>query len=448
MLFRDDMISSLAASSPQHRPVPPPDSRQFWQFPLFLSESSPILPPSHSNTLSNTDHTTWQIIDFGLSKKYGNQGKEAMTETVGTVYTMAPEVIKGEYDEKCDVWSIGVIAFMLLSSSLPFYGKTRANVVRKILHGSYGFKGRRWKDISPPALDFIGQTLVQDPALRPSATAAMDADWFEKDTARMGNVLSGHEVVSSAVMDRVQASIQTFGRYSKLKKLALLVIAHKSSDEEIGFLRRLFLQRFDTEKSAANVSYPEFKEALKVYNYADDELVDMFTGIDIDGTGKVSYTEFLAATIEAHGSIEEERIAEAFDRIDCDDSGFITVANLKDLLGEEVSQSFLDDIIDEVDNDGDHSISYDEFLGLWDEKFDGKLRRNLEDVQSRRIRRESMIKVIPFTPEQLFDDDLTEDDVGTTSMDLSEASGDSSAPSSGGFFFAKEKEKSLRGVWI
>lgn len=64
-----------------------------------------------------------KVIDFGLSRKYAM--KEHLHDTVGTVYTMAPEVLKGDYTSKVDMWSIGVIAFMLLSSSLPFYGKNR-----------------------------------------------------------------------------------------------------------------------------------------------------------------------------------------------------------------------------------------------------------------------------------------------------------------------------------
>jgi calcium-dependent protein kinase len=99
---------------------------------------------------------------------------------------MAPEVIKGDYDEKCDVWSIGIIAFMLLSSSLPFYGKTRAHVVRRILQGKYTFKGRRWKEVSDEAKNFIETLLVQDPADRPSAAVALRHEWLQKDFAHDG----------------------------------------------------------------------------------------------------------------------------------------------------------------------------------------------------------------------------------------------------------------------
>jgi serine/threonine protein kinase len=99
---------------------------------------------------------------------------------------MAPEVIKGDYDQQCDVWSVGVIAFMLLSSSLPFYGKTRAHVVRRILHGKFAFKGRRWKEISDEAKSFIESLLVQDPAERPTAAQALAHEWLQGDFAHDG----------------------------------------------------------------------------------------------------------------------------------------------------------------------------------------------------------------------------------------------------------------------
>ncbi|KAL3906742.1 MAG: hypothetical protein SGARI_003864 [Bacillariaceae sp.] len=288
---------------------------------------------------------------------------------------MSPEVIKGSYDEKCDVWSIGVMAFMLLSSSLPFYGKSRSHVVRKILHNKYGFKGKRWKTVSDQARSFVESLLVTDVGERPTAAQAMTHDWFQEEFGSNDH----QSIISSSVMDRVQASIETFASYSRLKKLALYVIAHKSTDEEIGFLRRLFLRRFDVEKSTPDISYPEFKEALGVYSYTHEELVRMFMGMDIDGTGKVGYSEFLAATIEAHGSIEEERIAEAFDRLDEDDSGFVTAANLRSFLGDDIAEDFIDEILDEADGDSDHQISYEEFLDLWDEDFDEILRQSLKE---------------------------------------------------------------------
>ncbi|CAB9514194.1 MAP kinase-activated protein kinase 2 (Fragment) [Seminavis robusta] len=394
---------------------------------------------------------TIKIIDFGLSKKYGQEENEndddnnpqgMMKEFVGTLYTMAPEVIRGNYTEKCDVWSIGVLAFMLLSSCFPFFGENDKEIATKIVGNQWDFwDDERWKGIGGDAKGFVKRILTLDAATRPSATNAMENGWFDSLRDKDQNVLP----ISDAVMDRVQATIQTFAGYSILKKLALLVIAHQSIDEEIGFLRRLFLQRFDTEKANANVSFPEFKEALKEhYNYSDDELWTMFCGMDIDGTNKVSFTEFLAASIEAHGLIEEERIAEAFDRIDCDDSGYITVDNLRDVLGDEVDDDFIDELVNQVKTTGDEEedrhniISYEDFLGLWDSNGDETLRRNLLDVQRRR-------RTTSESPRTVM---ASSQDKHSTARTPDQSAEGSTKHGMGYSQFEKEKAKSRRGVWM
>ena len=88
----------------------------------------------------------------------------------------------------------------------------------------------------------------------------------------------------------------------------------------------------------------------------------------MDGTGRIRYTEFIAATIEAHGAISEERLAEAFDRLDSDDSGYISADNLREILGENIPRETIDQIIQEADLTKDNRISYGEFMALWERK--------------------------------------------------------------------------------
>jgi hypothetical protein len=92
----------------------------------------------------------------------------------------------------------------------------------------------------------------------------------------------------------------------------------------------------------------------------------------LDGTGKIRYTEFLAATIEAQGAISEERLAEAFDRLDSDDSGYIDADNLVEILGDEFPADEIHSIIDEADITRDNRIAYSEFLALWEQKHEVK----------------------------------------------------------------------------
>lgn len=339
-----------------------------------------------------------KLIDFGLSQKFGDDERdELMHDRVGTIYTMAPELIQGDYNEKADVWSLGVITFMLLSSSVPFYGFDRVEVIKRILQGQYHFQARRWADKSPASMQFVSMCLTQNPDFRPSVHYAKNCAWLN-NSAQQGSAVHG---VGEAVMrgkgipnkannllqiyqslDKIQATMQTFATYPKLKQLALMLIAYKSTTEEIGHLRDVF-DEFDLRNNG-EITLAEFKALYRQhYDFTDEELEHLFEGIDLDGTGVVHYIEFLAATIESHGSLDEVRLAEAFDRLDSDDSGWITVEDLRDFLGQDVPMDYLSQVIEECDIEGDHRISYDEFVALWNEDDDAKYTENCRRVLSR-----------------------------------------------------------------
>eukprot|EP00980_Cylindrotheca_fusiformis_P002965 scaffold683_cov124-Cylindrotheca_fusiformis.AAC.34 len=299
-----------------------------------------------------------KLIDFGLSKVYGDNAQ--LTEGVGTIYTMAPEVLKGNYTTKADVWSVGVIAYMLLSSQMPFYGRKRHHVVEQILNCQFDFRGRRWRKISEQAKAFIEDLLVSDPDDRLDAQNAMSSSWLNRRfAATTREPLQEEENMARSAMLR-------YAGYTKLKKMALMVVAHRSSGEEIGILRKIF-QKYDSKRDGS-ISFDEFCCALEEFGHSDDDLKAMFQGVDLDGTGRIRYTEFLAATIEARGAISEERLAEAFDRLDSDDSGYISAENLGEILGQDFPADEINSIIREADITKDGRISYAEFLSLWETK--------------------------------------------------------------------------------
>mmetsp|Transcript_16589 Transcript_16589/g.24802 ORF Transcript_16589/g.24802 Transcript_16589/m.24802 type:complete len:454 (-) Transcript_16589:75-1436(-) len=124
-----------------------------------------------------------KMIDFGLSKhlKYGEKEKDA----VGTPYTVAPEVIRGSYTEKCDVWGIGVIAYLLMSGDPPFggcAGEPLRQVRNNILKANYRFKPEFiWKNVSEEGKDFIRELLQLDPMKRPSTRELLiSSPWLHK----------------------------------------------------------------------------------------------------------------------------------------------------------------------------------------------------------------------------------------------------------------------------
>ena len=358
-----------------------------------------------------------------------------MKDTVGTVYTMAPELLAGNYNEKADIWSLGVMAFMLLSSSMPFYGKDRSEVIKRICRGKIHFKAKGWNNKSDVCKHLVLTLLNKHVDERPTSEEALNMikEWRDSceeardvsnsepplqisndssgvksnyyhgaserscNTADTGtsshmsnssasyNSSSKHYNKSHAAhnMLRIQASIHAFAQYNMLKKLALMIIAYKSTSSEIGFLRHMFQTYFDVYQNG-QICLEEFATALQpFFNYTPDEVEALFQGMDVDGSGIVHYTEFLAATIESHGSISEDRLADAFDRMDCDDSGYITLENLRDFLGDDVPLEYLETIVKEADILKDKRINYEEFLQLWNVGCDQVLDDAKDDVLKR-----------------------------------------------------------------
>jgi len=117
-----------------------------------------------------------KISDFGLSKDFGN---ENLKTSCGTPDYVAPEVLKGaSYDHSVDIWSIGVITYILLCGFPPFYGNTEQQIFNKILRAEYDFPSPDWDNISEEAKEFIRALLVLNPNDRPSARDCMESPWI------------------------------------------------------------------------------------------------------------------------------------------------------------------------------------------------------------------------------------------------------------------------------
>jgi len=345
--------------------------------------------------------STVKLIDFGLSKIYV---QPTITEGVGTIYTMAPEVLKGSYTKQADVWSIGVIAYMLLSSQMPFFGRKRQHIVEQILSGDYDFRGKKWTRIGAPAKEFVRELLVVDPDERLDTEHASACVWLNK---RFNVSVRGPR---EREIRQARKSMTRYAGYTKLKKMAMMVVAHRSTCDEIGTLRKLF-QKYSSGDNGC-ISYDEFRNAWKESGLPPEDTKAIFDACDLDGSGRIRYTEFIAATIEAQGDISEERLAEAFDRFDTDDSGNICVDDLAEILGKDFPRHEIQDIIGDAvnveqhhpnthqtnatatggggngistsngsssngnGNGGGSHISYSAFLALWERNNKKKVREN------------------------------------------------------------------------
>ena len=126
------------------------------------------LKPENILLESNKKMSDIKLIDFGFSVRFG-PGKN-FTKQVGTPYYIAPDILRGSYGNEADIWSIGVITYIVLSGLPPFNGFTNEEIIQKIKVGKFNFIPlQNWKNISDVAKDFISGLLTKDAKKRPTA---------------------------------------------------------------------------------------------------------------------------------------------------------------------------------------------------------------------------------------------------------------------------------------
>uniref|UniRef100_A0A7S3LR70 non-specific serine/threonine protein kinase n=1 Tax=Aplanochytrium stocchinoi TaxID=215587 RepID=A0A7S3LR70_9STRA len=308
---------------------------------------------------------------MGRGKDQLSQTKRMLLSTVGTAFYMAPEVVKGSgYTEACDLWAIGVITFMLITLKPPFPGSSEKQIFRNLVYGSPSFNSSRWSKVSPEAKKFVKGLLRPNPDERFTAEEALDHVWLK--TQNDNDRRLSFETLDKDVLN----SLQRFTCYTKLKKAALMVVAHKSSAHNIEDLRDAFV-RMDVQHTGT-ITFEELKQAMQENNMdiGDEELANLFQGLDMDKSGHIRYLEFLAATVETKSIITVGQLSEAFDHLDEDRSGFITQKNMKKLLGDKFAEEEIRNMISECDANGDKRVSREEFIKMMKMESD-KVKRTL-----------------------------------------------------------------------
>ncbi|KAK3028691.1 hypothetical protein RJ639_038070 [Escallonia herrerae] len=307
------------------------------------------------NFLFSTTHedAALKATDFGLSVFY--KPGETFCDVVGSPYYVAPEVLRKHYGPESDVWSAGVILYILLSGVPPFWAETEMGIFRQILQAKLDFESEPWPAISDSAKDLIRKMLDRNPKKRPAAYEVLCHPWIIDDR------IAPDKPLDSAVLSR----LKQFSAMNKLKKMALRVIAERLSEEEIGGLKELF-RMIDTDESGT-ISFDELKEGLRRVGseLMESEIKDLMDAADIDNSGTIDYGEFLAATVHLNKLEREENLVSAFSFFDKDGSGYITIDELQQACKEfGLGEVHLDEMIKEIDQDNDGQIDYGEFAAM------------------------------------------------------------------------------------
>jgi len=294
----------------------------------------------------DTDHL--KLIDFGFSKIWSPDTK--MVVSCGTLSYVAPEVLKKQYTDKCDLWSLGVIVFVLLFGHLPFRG-TEQRQMTDIMAGKYFVNEDVRKQVSPPAWDFTQRLLTLDPDTRPSAEEALEHTWIVKrSTARTDSHPS------------TVAELAGFAKVSQVRRVGLKMVALSMPDREKASLRDAFL-RFDTNRDGT-ITLQELKAVLREHGGLDGMAEETLKALSHDDQGEIQYSEFLAAMVSTRVELTDALIEEAFRRFDADRSGYITDENLQEIFGVGYQELELAQFMQEADTSGDGRISLQEFMAF------------------------------------------------------------------------------------
>ncbi|KAH7690048.1 Non-specific serine/threonine protein kinase protein [Dioscorea alata] len=304
--------------------------------------------------LVKRDTSEIKATDFGLSV-FIEEGK-VYKELVGSAYYVAPEVLRKNYGKEIDVWSAGVILYILLCGMPPFWAETEKGIFDAILQGHVDLKSAPWPSISDGAKDLIKKMLTQDPRKRITAAQALEHPWL-----RVGGE-APDKPISSAVQDR----LKQFRAMNKMKKLALKVIAEDLSDEDIKGLQQMF-RNMDTDQSGT-ITYEELKVGLSRLGsrMTENEIRQLMDAADVDKNGSIDHIEFIAATMHRHRLDNDENLYKAFQFFDKDGSGYITRDEIKQAMQEYGmgDDATIDEIIDDVDTDKDGRIDFEEFVAM------------------------------------------------------------------------------------
>ncbi|WVZ86714.1 hypothetical protein U9M48_033457 [Paspalum notatum var. saurae] len=319
----------------------------------FMGVMHRDLKPENFLLASPADDAPLKAIDFGLSV-FIEEGK-VYKDIVGSAYYVAPEVLHRNYGKEIDVWSAGVILYILLCGSPPFWAETEKGIFDAILVGQLDLYSTPWPSISESAKDLIRKMLNRDPQKRITAAQALQHPWL-----RVGG--APDRPIDSAVLSRMKQ----FKAMNKLKQLALKIIAENLSPEEIMGLKQMF-NNMDTDKSGT-ITVEELKEGLTKLGskISEAEVQKLMEAVDVDKSGSIDYTEFLTAMMNKHKLEKEEDLMRAFQHFDKDDSGYITRDELEQAMAEYGmgDEASIKEVLDEVDKDKDGRIDYEEFVEM------------------------------------------------------------------------------------
>lgn len=308
------------------------------------------------NFLVKTDKIDFNIvlIDFGACTHL-DPGK-FLSMKFGTPYYIAPEVLKQRYNNKCDIWSCGIIMHTLLIGHPPFLGANGKEILKKVEEGKVNYEGEKWALISKEAISFLKQLLEIDPNKRISAKQALSNKWITcwQDQGKEfdGNILSD-----------ILNNIKSFRAIEKFQQASLAYIVHYTNSSSQNHQLRQIFKSFD-KNGDGKLSYTEFREGYKKvfgsHYITEEELAQIISQMDQNKDNFIEYEEFLRISLNQQKLISEQNLKLAFENFDADKDGILSRDEIQQIL-IDAEKEYLDELFNIIDLDKNGNISFEEF---------------------------------------------------------------------------------------
>ena len=297
-----------------------------------------------------------KLIDFGCSKMFTTY-KKNFEDTIGTLVYCSPEVLLNNYNEKCDLWSCGIILYLLLTGKFPFYGKTENEIIEKILNQKIEFNEEIFDKISPEAKDLIQKCLIHDKNKRISASEALKHPFFAN--IDLNNIY--HEKID---LKEVLSSLKYFSKHSKFYQVVLAFLSHNYAEKtQLDKLKKIFY-KIDTNLDG-KLSKEELMNAYKIAGIKinKNQLDKIINSMDYDNNGYIEYEEFIRATIPKENLFTDVNLKTAFELFDLDKNGSISLNEIKEVLGikKNDDDKVIEELMNEVQRTGNQEITFSQF---------------------------------------------------------------------------------------
>nr|XP_043619380.1 CDPK-related kinase 3 [Erigeron canadensis] len=245
------------------------------------------LKPENFLFMSKSEDANMKLIDFGLSDFI--RPEERLNDIVGSAYYVAPEVLHRSYSLEADIWSIGVISYILLCGSRPFWARTESGIFRAVLRADPNFDDIPWPSVSPEAKDFVKRLLNKDYRKRMSAAQALTHPWLSSES---------HPIPLDILIYKL---VKSYLHASPFKRAALKALSKALTENELVYLRAQFML-LEPNKDG-RVSLDNFRMAL-LRNATDamkeSRVPDILNAMAPLSYRKMDFEEFCAAAISTY----------------------------------------------------------------------------------------------------------------------------------------------------